>query len=76
MSEKKDEGPPASADRPAEHGHDQESHGGSASSYRMRTVGRRRRDAEEKLEHHLDEARHKNDPHADDHADSSEQHPD
>lgn len=25
----------------------------------MRTVGQRRRDAEEKLEHHLDEARHK-----------------
>jgi hypothetical protein len=27
----------------------------------MRTVGQRRRDAEQKLEHHLDEARHKND---------------
>jgi hypothetical protein len=26
----------------------------------MRTVGQRRRDAEQKLEHHLDEARHKN----------------
>jgi hypothetical protein len=26
----------------------------------MRTVGQRRRDAERKLEHHLDEARHKN----------------
>jgi hypothetical protein len=25
----------------------------------MRTVGQRRRDAEEKLEHHLQEARHK-----------------
>jgi hypothetical protein len=25
----------------------------------MRTIGQRRRDAEEKLEHHLQEARHK-----------------
>jgi hypothetical protein len=32
----------------------------------MRTVGQRRRDAEEKLEHHLQEARHKHDPHDDD----------
>jgi hypothetical protein len=32
----------------------------------MRTVGRRRRDAEEKLEHHLEEARHKDDPRTDD----------
>ena len=31
----------------------------------MRTVGQRRRDAEEKLEHHLQEARHKDDPHPD-----------
>lgn len=31
----------------------------------IRTVGQRRRDAEEKLEHHLEEARHKGDPHAD-----------
>lgn len=30
----------------------------------LRTVGQRRREAEEKLEHHLDEARHKNEhPH-------------
>ncbi|MBT2250620.1 hypothetical protein JHV56_18175 [Arthrobacter sp. BHU FT2] len=28
----------------------------------MRTVGQRRRDAEEKLEHHLQEARHKDHP--------------
>ena len=28
----------------------------------MRTVGQRRRDAEEKLEQHLQEARHKDDP--------------
>jgi hypothetical protein len=31
----------------------------------MRTVGQRRRDAEEKLEHHLQEARHKDEPHDD-----------
>ncbi|CAH0218994.1 hypothetical protein SRABI83_02330 [Arthrobacter sp. Bi83] len=35
----------------------------------MRTVGQRRRDAEEKLEHHLQEARHKDDPHHDDDGD-------
>lgn len=29
----------------------------------MRTVGQRRREAEEKLEHHLDEARHKGEQH-------------
>ncbi|ACL41265.1 hypothetical protein Achl_3305 [Pseudarthrobacter chlorophenolicus A6] len=29
----------------------------------MRTVGQRRRDAEEKLEHHLQEARQKDHPH-------------
>ena len=29
----------------------------------IRTVGQRRREAEEKLEHHLDEARHKNEHH-------------
>lgn len=31
----------------------------------MRTVGQRRREAEEKLEHHLDEARHKGEHHED-----------
>lgn len=31
----------------------------------IRTVGQRRRDAEEKLEHHLQEAHHKHDPHHD-----------
>jgi len=31
------------------------------STQQMRTVGQRRRDAEEKLEHHLQEARHKHD---------------
>jgi hypothetical protein len=29
----------------------------------IRAVGKRRREAEEKLEHHLDEARHKDDDH-------------
>ncbi|WP_461188531.1 hypothetical protein [Arthrobacter sp. Z4-13] len=33
------------------------------STQQMRTVGQRRRDAEEKLEHHLQEARHKNEHH-------------
>ena len=31
----------------------------------MRTVGQRRRESEEKLEQHLEEARHKDDPHQD-----------
>jgi hypothetical protein len=35
----------------------------SPTTQQMRTVGQRRRDAEEKLEHHLQEARHKDDPH-------------
>ncbi|MDF2052386.1 hypothetical protein [Arthrobacter sp. Cr_A7] len=33
----------------------------SPTTQQMRTVGQRRRDAEEKLEHHLQEARHKDD---------------
>ncbi|WP_458780450.1 hypothetical protein [Arthrobacter sp. D3-16] len=33
------------------------------STQQMRTVGQRRRDAEEKLEHHLQEARHKRELH-------------
>lgn len=36
----------------------------------IRTVGQRRRDAEEKLEHHLQEARHKDHPHQDDESES------
>lgn len=39
----------------------------------MRTVGQRRRDAEEKLEHHLAEARHKNEHNEDEHHESSGQ---
>lgn len=33
------------------------------STQQMRTIGQRRRDAEEKLEHHLQEARHKSEHH-------------
>lgn len=39
---------------------------GSASSptvHQLRTVGQRRREAEEKLEHHIEAARHKHDLH-------------
>jgi hypothetical protein len=44
----------------------------------MRPVGKRRRAAEEKLEHHLEEARHKNESHGgndheDSHQDSSQE---
>ncbi|WP_285245718.1 hypothetical protein [Pseudarthrobacter sp. fls2-241-R2A-127] len=39
----------------------QHTHGASPSTQQIRTVGQRRREAEEKLEHHLDEARHKDD---------------
>lgn len=34
---------------------------GSPTTGQMRSVGQRRREAEEKLEHHLEEARHKED---------------
>lgn len=44
----------------------------SPSTQQMRTVGQRRRDAEEKLEQHLQEARHKDDaPEPDDGGTSS-----
>ncbi|QCO98145.1 hypothetical protein FCN77_11080 [Arthrobacter sp. 24S4-2] len=36
---------------------------GTPITRQLRTVGRRRRDAELKLEQHLQEARHKNKPH-------------
>lgn len=36
---------------------------GSPATQLLRTVGRRRQDAEAKLEHHLEEARHKKVPH-------------
>jgi hypothetical protein len=38
---------------------EQDSYGGSPTTGQMRSVGQRRRDAEEKLEHHLEEVRHK-----------------
>lgn len=59
MTEKKPNNPP-------EHGHHLEGYAGSANTQQMRTVGQRRRDAEEKLEHHLEEARHKDHRHDDD----------
>ena len=55
MSEEKDAPPPK---RP-----EQGSYGGSPTTGQMRSVGQRRRDAEEKLEHHLEEVRHKEDSH-------------
>jgi hypothetical protein len=55
MSEKKDESP-------TDHGPHQHAHA-APSTQQMRTVGQRRRDAEEKLEHHLQEARHKDASH-------------
>jgi hypothetical protein len=75
MSEKKaKDASESSGDRQAEHGHDQDSHGGSPSTQQMCTVGRRRRNAEEKLERHLDEARHKSGAHGgNDHGHSSDQ---
>ena len=47
-----------------DHGPHQHAHV-APTTQQMRTVGQRRRDAEEKLEHHLQEARHKDDPHPD-----------
>jgi hypothetical protein len=51
MSEKKDESTQK----------DQAGYVGSPTTGQMRTVGQRRREAEEKLEHHLEEARHRED---------------
>ena len=42
--------------------HHQEGSAGSPTTQQMRTVGQRRLDAEGKLEHHLEEVRHKDDP--------------
>jgi hypothetical protein len=42
--------------------HPQDGFAGSPTTQQLRTVGQRRRDAEGKLEHHLEEARHKDDP--------------
>jgi hypothetical protein len=54
MGEKKTEAP-------REHSHDQDGYVGSPTTQQMRIIGQRRRDAEEKLEHHLKKARHKDD---------------
>lgn len=54
------------AEVPREHGHHQEGHAGSPTTQQMRAIGRRRRDAEEKLEQHLEKARHKDDLHGGD----------
>jgi hypothetical protein len=59
MSEKQHQNPP-------EPSHHVEGYAGSPTTQQMRTVGQRRRDAEEKLEHHLEEARHKDHRHDDD----------
>ncbi|UZX04832.1 hypothetical protein F8G81_21230 [Arthrobacter sp. CDRTa11] len=59
MSEKQHQNPP-------EPSHHVEGYAGSSTTQQMRTVGQRRRDAEEKLEHHLEEARHKEPRHDDD----------
>jgi hypothetical protein len=45
-----------------DHGPHQHAHA-APTTQQMRTVGQRRRDAEEKLEQHLQEARHKDHPH-------------
>lgn len=42
--------------------HHQDGYAGLPTTQQMRTVGQRRRDAEEKLENHMEEARHKDDP--------------
>ncbi|MGY4541889.1 hypothetical protein ACVWY0_001802 [Arthrobacter sp. UYNi723] len=52
------------ADGPQDHGPHQHAHA-APTTQQMRTVGQRRREAEEKLEHHLQEARHKDEPHHD-----------
>ena len=54
------------AGAPRENGQHQEGYLGSPITQQMRTVGQRRRDAEEKLEHHLEKARHKDDLHGED----------
>lgn len=44
---------------PQEHRHDYDGLAGSLTMRQLRTVGQRRRDAEEKLAHHLEEVRRK-----------------
>jgi hypothetical protein len=47
-----------------DHGPHQHAHA-APTTQQIRTVGQRRREAEEKLEHHLQEAKHKDDLHHD-----------
>lgn len=63
-----------SADIPdSTHDHGPHLHAHSApTTQQIRTVGQRRREAEEKLEHHLQEARHKEHPHHDGDAEPAE----
>ncbi|MBT2532730.1 hypothetical protein J7E83_11460 [Arthrobacter sp. ISL-48] len=58
-SENKDQSPQEQSQR-------QEGYAVSPTTQQLRTVGQRRRDAEEKLEHHLEEARHKEHLHDED----------
>ena len=46
---------------PREHGRYQDGYVGSPTTQQLRIIGQRRRDAEEKLEHHLEKVRHKDD---------------
>jgi hypothetical protein len=55
--------PLAATASPLKRGPDHGIYAGSPATQVLRTVGRRRRDAEAKLEHHLEEARHKKTPH-------------
>ena len=65
MSEKKKEHDPSASSEETPQEQRLEGYSGSPTTQQMRTVGQRRRDAEEKLEQHLEEARHKDDsPHA------------
>lgn len=50
---------------PEDHRPHQHAHSASPTTQQIRTVGQRRREAEEKLEHHLEEARHKDEHHSD-----------
>ena len=52
------------ADGAQDHGPHQHAHA-APTTQQMRTVGQRRRESEEKLEQHLEQARHKDDPHHD-----------
>jgi len=65
MSEKK-------AEAPREHGRHDQGYVGSPTTQQLRTVGQRRRVAEEKLEHHLEKTRHRDDLHDEDAANEDE----